>query len=132
MEATHTCVLFSSLLWGVPAGIYVTGQFEICSVPQHPVLLHLPSLRSGRVQSLRVCFICRVVAIEYSLLSITAGGHMEFAAQEPRPCAIGYQLHTVQIGLTPNVLTPLCGDESVTATTKKMDTICCANFLCNR
>ena len=62
--------------------------------------------------ALRVGLIYRIVAIERLSLSITAGEHLKFACAKARPCAFGYQLHTVQFGLTPNVLTPLRGDES--------------------
>ena len=58
-------------------------------------------------------------------------------AQEPRPCAFGYQLHTVQIGFTPNVLTlavlgtsPSLRCFFVHACCKNGARLCCTHFSC--
>ena len=61
-----------------------------------PRLFHLP-------------YHCNKIFVAF--LSLRAG-IWSLPAQKPRPCAFGYQLHTVQIGFTPNVLTPLWGDKS--------------------
>ena len=51
---------------------------------------------------------CRFLSLRASI--------WKFARAKAPTCAFGYQLHTVQIGFTPNVLTRLRRDKSATST----------------